>query len=399
VENNKIIKRSSKLKDLEKTIFKQVISALRDRISQIRDNDTGRFPIVSIQGNSFKTVRISVQAEEPLLEKVKSILNQEEHQFVDFKILNSRSSPKVFLSWATEDRAIAQDLAIYLMENGVDTWWSEWEIRGGDSLRRKIDEGLATCTHFVVLLTEASINKPWVNEEIDAGLILHIDGSARLIPVRHNLEISQLPVLLKTRNCPSISEVQYSFKNLLEDILEINKKPALGKTPNEGIYCESKYSKAATSIARIFIERSTDACSHSGATKIQELIEETGMSMEAIEDALHELRAFIATQRNTTVYPSASLFSEFDQLFKPWNPEEDALYLANLLNNEDSFPTETKLIDSKILWGPRRLNSAISYLVDRNAISTDNYMGTAPYISYRCNATPETRRYIKNQSN
>lgn len=259
--------------------------------------------------------------------------------------------------------------------------------------------GVATCTHFVVLLTEASINKPWVNEEIDAGLILHIDGSARLIPVRHNLEISQLPVLLKTRNCPSISEDQYSFKNLLEDILEINKKPALGKTPNEGIYCESKYSKAATRIARIFVERSTDACSHSGATKIQELIEETGMSIEAIEDALHELRAFIATQRDATVYPSASLFSEFDHLFKPWNPEEDALYLANLLNNEDSFPTETKLIDSKILWGPRRLNSAISYLVDRNAISTDVYMGTAPYISYRCNATPETRRYIKSQSN
>ena len=36
------------------------------------------------------------------------------------------------------------------MQRGIDVWYDNWEIGYGDSLRRKMEEGLSECTHFVV---------------------------------------------------------------------------------------------------------------------------------------------------------------------------------------------------------------------------------------------------------
>src|SRR3546814_17275327 len=83
------------------------------------------------------------------------------------------------------------------MDAGIDTWWNGWSIAAGDSIRRKLDEGLANCTHFLVLLTPISIAKPWVNEEIDAGFMRKVSRQARFIALRHDLEAEQMPPLLR----------------------------------------------------------------------------------------------------------------------------------------------------------------------------------------------------------
>ena len=67
------------------------------------------------------------------------------------------------------------------MARGIEVWFDEWEIGAGDSLRRKMEQGLEDCTHFVVLLTEASIKKAWVAEEIDVGLMSAVEGQARFM--------------------------------------------------------------------------------------------------------------------------------------------------------------------------------------------------------------------------
>ncbi len=37
-------------------------------------------------------------------------------------------APKVFLSFAFEDMALAGKIANTLQESGIDTWWAEWCI-------------------------------------------------------------------------------------------------------------------------------------------------------------------------------------------------------------------------------------------------------------------------------
>lgn len=82
-----------------------------------------------------------------------------------------RRVPVAFLSYAAENRELAIRIAKDFQGQGIETFFAEWEIGPGDSIRTKIDEGLGNCTHFVVLLTPESIEKKWVNTEIDAAFV------------------------------------------------------------------------------------------------------------------------------------------------------------------------------------------------------------------------------------
>src|SRR5690606_13056448 len=106
---------------------------------------------------------------------------------------------RVYLAHATEDKGLAKPLAEGLLARGIDVWYDNWEIGFGDSLRRKMEEGLEGCTHFVVLLTEKSIKKSWVNEEIDAGLMRAVEGSAKFIGLRYQLPLASVSAFLRTR--------------------------------------------------------------------------------------------------------------------------------------------------------------------------------------------------------
>jgi hypothetical protein len=73
--------------------------------------------------------------------------------------------PSAFLCHASEDDELAERLATALQEAGIETFFDGWSIAAGDSIRDRIDQGLAGCTHFIVLLTPASVNKPWVEAD------------------------------------------------------------------------------------------------------------------------------------------------------------------------------------------------------------------------------------------
>lgn len=55
---------------------------------------------------------------------------------------------------ASEDKdTIARPLFDALREEGVTVWFDEAVLKMGDSLSRKIDDGLARCRHGVVILS------------------------------------------------------------------------------------------------------------------------------------------------------------------------------------------------------------------------------------------------------
>lgn len=92
------------------------------------------------------------------------------------------TSPIAFLAHASEDKDLARRIVISLADSGISTFFDKWEIRTGDSIRQKIDQGLSNCRHFLVLLTENSIAKPWVNAEIDGAFAQRWWDSASCCP-------------------------------------------------------------------------------------------------------------------------------------------------------------------------------------------------------------------------
>lgn len=66
----------------------------------------------------------------------------------------------VFVSHATEDKeAVVRPLALALQVRRFSVWHDEFELRIGDSLRRKIDRGIARSRFGIVVLSHAFFAK------------------------------------------------------------------------------------------------------------------------------------------------------------------------------------------------------------------------------------------------
>ena len=75
----------------------------------------------------------------------------------------------VFISHASEDNeTVAVPLAKMLGEKGLLVWIDKQQLRLGDSLRRKIDEGLLQSRLGIVILSKSFFFKEWPKKELDA---------------------------------------------------------------------------------------------------------------------------------------------------------------------------------------------------------------------------------------
>ena len=94
----------------------------------------------------------------------------------------------IFICHAGEDKnEVARPLAEALIAKGLKVWYDEFELRLGDSLRRKIDDGLATSRYGVVILSESFFGKEWTRKELD-GLVAREDGKHKVIlPIWHGV--------------------------------------------------------------------------------------------------------------------------------------------------------------------------------------------------------------------
>jgi hypothetical protein len=99
----------------------------------------------------------------------------------------------VFISHASEDKeAVARPLASHLQVLGLKVWLDECELTLGDSLRRKIDEGLVHSQYGVVVLSPAFFGKEWPNKELD-GLVSREDSGGKVVlPIWHNVTASDV---------------------------------------------------------------------------------------------------------------------------------------------------------------------------------------------------------------
>lgn len=94
----------------------------------------------------------------------------------------------VFISHASEDKDdVARPLAEALRKNGLSVWYDEFELRIGDSLRRKIDKGIANSNFGVIVISRDFISKGWTNYELDGLITRAVNGEQTMLPIWHNI--------------------------------------------------------------------------------------------------------------------------------------------------------------------------------------------------------------------
>ncbi len=129
----------------------------------------------------------------------------------------------VFISHAAEDKdAIVRPLALALQEQGLSVWYDEFELRIGDSLRRRIDAGIARSRFGIVVLSRAFFEKSWPQYELDGLVTMAVSGQQVILPLWH--EISKDEVL---RQSPSLADKvalrtsDYSVSEIAEEIAAV----------------------------------------------------------------------------------------------------------------------------------------------------------------------------------
>jgi hypothetical protein len=129
----------------------------------------------------------------------------------------------VFISHASEDKdEVVRPLAVALVERGLKVWYDEFELKIGDSLRRKIDKGLAHSRFGIVVLSKAFIKKGWTNYELDGIITKANTGEQVVLPIWHDITKKEVidfsPSLADklARNTAS-----YTVEEIAEEIAEL----------------------------------------------------------------------------------------------------------------------------------------------------------------------------------
>ncbi|MBA7469767.1 hypothetical protein ES707_05041 [subsurface metagenome] len=384
-------------RNIKDAMMASLLEGLREEISakvgSIRDPETGEFPTIVIRGDSLDDLKILVEGSPALVALVNERLGGE---MSDLSGEEPATTPRVFLSYTSDDAALAKRMAESLEAAGIEVWWDKWCIAAGDSLRQKIDNGIAECSHFLVLLTPQSIKKPWVNQEMDAGLVHKLNDQCKFLPVRHELSASLLPPLLSGIHSPSIT-TDDDIAQLINDIHGITRRPPRGARPSavQGA-AQIGYSAAANAVARLFVERSKDGLFGDPILDVDVVAKEAGLSIDDTKDALHELSGLVKISLDRVLVQPA-LFSTFDRHWKPWDPAQDALKLAADVMNDPGFPSDCQTIAERYGWEPRRLNPTLAYLLERRLV-VDYQTIAHPWVIMWITGNDDLRRFLKSRS-
>jgi len=141
----------------------------------------------------------------------------------------------IFLSHNSEDKEFVRDLHKLLLDNGIESWIDEAEIKIGDSLLQKISEGIKKADFVAIILSPKSIDSPWVERELEMAMQQEIERKEKkVLPLI--IEDCELPEYLKIKKYGDFRTPQNSLK-AINELLQILKK---GKGKKTKVLIEEK---------------------------------------------------------------------------------------------------------------------------------------------------------------
>lgn len=102
---------------------------------------------------------------------------------------------RAFLSHSSVDKPLATIIFRLLRDQAVSVWFDRMEMRPGDSLLKKIADGISNSDCLLVLVTDNSKQSPWVEKETTIALTKELhDTGPRVVPLL--LRGCEIPTIL-----------------------------------------------------------------------------------------------------------------------------------------------------------------------------------------------------------
>jgi TIR domain-containing protein len=315
--------------------------------------------------------------------------------------------PKAFLSYSHADKEFAVELTDRLRQSGVDLWLDKYEIRPGDSLIDKIfSEGLSKTEFFLVLLSVASTQSKWVQEELNAAMIKRIEGVTRIIPILK--EHCEIPLQLRPFKWVDLSSsYETGLKDLVRVIHDVTDKPAIGTAPDYVTALKHSVgglSKEASTVGLFVLSTDEDETGFEKRFWSRDLHSSIpSLSTQEFNDAVDELESNGLVKAHKVfgnapyyfgdVAPTYALYLHFKDEGLTYDPIADIKAVAAAIVAKESLrgPELQQLVPIS----PGRLNRAVSYLEDYGYIRVIKTFGTRPFDFRDAIATRQTRQFAK----
>jgi hypothetical protein len=99
--------------------------------------------------------------------------------------MNATVPQDVFICHATVDKeSVVRPLKEACHAIGISPWVDDDEFKWGDSIAKRIQEGLVSSRYVLVVISEASVSKKWPDKELHTALHVEIfSGQVRLLPL------------------------------------------------------------------------------------------------------------------------------------------------------------------------------------------------------------------------
>ena len=124
----------------------------------------------------------------------------------------TRSQPRVFISYASEDEAVAKRLDAELRAAGGEVWFDRSEVRTGSEFAVRISDALEWCSVLVLVWSQSAVRSPWVKREWASAAA----QDKTVIPCR--LDETRLPGLLAGMVYLDLTNLESEIRNLLRTL-------------------------------------------------------------------------------------------------------------------------------------------------------------------------------------
>lgn len=223
-------KESNKAKEQSANLMKKIADKRKKRNDAYSKLQKEQHLEIKRQNNLI--AKMQSDYEKQIEELASKVLSFNEKQLAVTDTMNEENEKPeydVFISHAWEDKEdFVDDFVKDLNSLGVTTWYDKSQILWGDSMRKKIDEGLKKSRFGIVILSPNYIaeGKYWTKAELDGLFQLESINGKKLLPIWHKLTKKEVMDFSPTiagklaMNTSSLTskEIAEKMQDLLENI-------------------------------------------------------------------------------------------------------------------------------------------------------------------------------------
>ncbi len=111
----------------------------------------------------------------------------------------------IFISHSSKDKIFVEKLAKDLKKIGLNVWFDKWEIKVGDSLTWKIEEGIRENEFLGIVLSPEALESEWVKSEISSAWVKQMNTKKIIVlPILYRK--CEIPYFLQDRKYANFTQ-------------------------------------------------------------------------------------------------------------------------------------------------------------------------------------------------